>query len=42
MLKRLDFLRDKLAVEAAERLKTCENPLDAYAPRLSGAHDENR
>ena len=28
--------------EAAERLKGCENLLDAYAQRVFEAHDENR
>jgi hypothetical protein len=41
-VKRAGFLRDELAVEAAERLKTCENLLDAYAQRVSVAYDENR
>ena len=41
-IKKLDFYGGGLAVKAAERLKTCENLLDAYAQRVFDAHDENR
>jgi ChrB-like protein len=39
---KLDFYGGALAAEAAERLKTCETLLDAYAQRVFNAHDENR
>jgi hypothetical protein len=39
---KLDFYGGGLAAEAAERLKTCESLLDAYARRVFDAHDENR
>jgi len=41
-IKKLDFYGGGLAAEAAERLKTCESLLDAYAQRVFDAHDENR
>jgi Protein ChrB, N-terminal len=41
-IKKLDFYGGGLAAEAAERLKTCESLLDAYARRVFDAHDENR
>jgi len=41
-IKKLDFYGGELAAEAAERLKTCESLLDAYAQRVFAAHDENR
>jgi hypothetical protein len=41
-IKKLDFYGGGLAAKAAERLKTCENLLDAYARRVFDAHDENR
>ena len=41
-IKKLDFYGAGLSAEAAERLKTCENLLDAYARRVFDAHDENR
>ena len=39
---KLDFYGGGLAAEAAERLKTCESLLDAYARHVFDAHDENR
>jgi len=41
-IRKLDFYGGALAAEAAERLKGCENLLDAYAQRVFEAHDENR
>jgi len=41
-IKKLDFYGGELATEASERLKSCENLLDAYARRVFDAHDENR
>ena len=41
-IKKLDFYGGALAATAAERLKTCEDLLDAYAQRVFDAHDENR
>jgi hypothetical protein len=41
-IKKLDFYGGGLVAEATERLKTCENLLDAYARRVFDAHDENR
>jgi hypothetical protein len=41
-IRKLDFYGAALAVEAAERLKSCEGLLDAYARRVFDAHDENR
>jgi hypothetical protein len=41
-IKKLDFYGGGLATESAERLKTCESLLDAYAQRVFDAHDENR
>ena len=41
-IKKLDFYGGGLVAEAAERLKACENLLDAYARRVFDAHDENR
>src|SRR5215471_13483890 len=41
-IKKLDFYGGALAATAAERLKTCEDLLDAYAQRVFAAHDENR
>lgn len=40
-IKKLDFYGGRLASEAAKRLTTCENLLDAYAHRVFDAHDEN-
>jgi len=40
-IRKLDFYGGGLAAEAAERLKTCEGLLDAYARRVFDAHDEN-
>lgn len=39
---RLDFYGAPLAAEAAERLKSCEALLDAYAQRVFEVQDENR
>jgi hypothetical protein len=41
-IKKLDFYGGKLADDAAQRLKACENLLDGYAQRVFEAHDENR
>lgn len=41
-IAKLDFYGAPLAIEAAERLKTCEALLDAYAQRVFESHDENR
>jgi hypothetical protein len=41
-IKKLDFYGGGLATEASERLKSCENLLDAYARRVFDVHDENR
>ena len=41
-IKKLDFYGASLAVEAAERLRACEELLDGYAQRVFDAHDENR
>ena len=41
-IRKLDFYGGAVATEAAERLKGCENLLDAYAQRVFEAHDENR
>jgi hypothetical protein len=41
-IKKLDFYGGGLAAEAADRLRTCESLLDAYAQRVFDAHDENR
>jgi Protein ChrB, N-terminal len=41
-IRKLDFYGGDLATEAAERLKGCEQLLDAYAQRVFEAHDENR
>ena len=38
-IRRLDFYGGTLAVEAAERLRTCEALLDAYARQVFEAHD---
>jgi hypothetical protein len=38
----LNFVCAPLAAEAAERLKSCEALLDAYAQQVFEAHDENR
>lgn len=41
-IKKLDFYGAPMAAEAAERLKSCEALLDAYAKRVFDAHDENK
>jgi hypothetical protein len=41
-IKKLDFYGGARAIEAEERLRTCEVLLDAYAKRVFEAHDENR
>ena len=41
-IKKLDFYGAELAATAGERLKYCENLLDAYAQRIFDAHDETR
>lgn len=41
-IKKLDFYGAAMAAEAAERLKSCEALLDAYAKRVFDAHDENK
>jgi hypothetical protein len=41
-IRKLDFYEATLAVEAEQRLETCETLLDAYAQRVFDAHDENR
>jgi hypothetical protein len=41
-IRKLDFYGGGLSAEAAERLKSCELLLDAYAQRVFDAHDENR
>lgn len=41
-IRKLDFYGATLAVEATERLKSCEALLDAYARQVFDAHDENK
>jgi CRISPR/Cas system-associated endoribonuclease Cas2 len=41
-IRKLDFYGATLAVEAEQRLQSCETLLDAYAQRVFEAHDENR
>jgi len=41
-IKKLDFHGAELAATAGERLKDCENLLDAYAQRVFDAYDETR
>ena len=41
-IKKLDFYGATLAVEATERLRSCEDLLERYAQRVYEAHDENR
>src|SRR3982074_139302 len=41
MIKKLDFYNAELAIEAAERLKTCEGRREPCAPRCFEAHEEN-
>lgn len=39
---KLDFYGATLAKESADRLKQCEELLDAYAHKVFAAHDENK
>jgi hypothetical protein len=41
-IKKLDFYGAPLREQAEERLKGCEELLDAYARRVFDAHDENK
>ncbi len=41
-IRKLDFYGATLADEAAQRLRSCEALLDAYAKQVFEAHDENR
>jgi hypothetical protein len=41
-IRKLDFYGASFATQAEERLKKCEEILDAYAQRVFEAHDENR
>lgn len=41
-IRKLDFYGAALALEAEQRLQTCEVLLDAYAQRVFEAQDENR
>lgn len=41
-IRKLDFYGATLAEEAAQRLRGCEELLDAYARQVFDAHDENR
>ncbi len=41
-IRKLDFYGAALGAEAAQRLRTCEALLDAYAKQVFDAHDENR
>jgi hypothetical protein len=41
-IRKLDFYGATLAEEAANRLRGCEELLDAYARQVFDAHDENR
>lgn len=41
-IRRLDFYKANLAVEAQGLLDECEAVLEAYAQRVFDAHDENR
>jgi hypothetical protein len=41
-IKKLDFYGGSLAVEAADRLRSCERLLDEYAQQVFDAHEENR
>lgn len=41
-IRRLDFYGAPLADESTQRLRACEELLDAYAQQVFDAHDENR
>ena len=41
-IRKLDFYGATLAEKAAQRLRGCEELLDAYARQVFDAHDENR
>jgi hypothetical protein len=40
-IRKLDFYGAPLRAEAEQRLRACEELLDAYAQRVFDAHDEN-